>query len=276
MKKFVRSLTLTLVAIAGLGTAAFAGSITKAFEFGAGTANSVSNKRTFSVPCGLDVRAAVKVSRKGDAGAANDVDIVIELRSPGANADTEGEIAATKTAKATRTFQTFVLNANDSPRGCDLPWVVRVKPESGKSDVAIYGDITVTFDDSLKNLTVQDAGNINLNSSNTVTVNIGGSGGLTQGVVTVKGNWFHNLGVMPIKMKIELLDPSGNPVSGGSDTGYSDLEINPCCSGNKLKITYQVTELKRGQWKLRIKNISDGHDAIRVKPIATLKPDCPN
>lgn len=274
MKNFVKLLTLALVSIAGLSTAAFAGTLTKSFEFGAGTANSVSNKRTFSVPCGLDVQAAVKVSRKGDAGADNDVPILIELRSPGESADADGPIATTKEGIAKRTAQTFNLAANDSPRGCNLPWVVRVKPQSGKSDVAIYGDITVTFNDSIKNLTVQDAGSLNLNSANTQTVNIGGSGGLTQGIVTIKGEWFHNLGIMPINMKIDLLDPNGNPVAG--DTGYSNLEVNPCCSNNKLKITYQVTEKKSGQWKLRIKNISNGHDAIRVKPIATLKPDCPN
>lgn len=274
MKNFVKLLTLILVSIAGLSTAAFAGTATKTFEFGAGTANSVSNKRTFFIPCGLDVQAAVKVSRKGDAGATNDVDIIIELRSPGENADAEGPIATTKEARATRTAQTFNLAANDSPRGCNLPWIVRVKPKSGKSDAAIYGDITVTFNDNIKNLSVQDAGRMNLNSANTETVNVGGSGGLTQGIVTIKGEWFHNFGILPIKMKIELLDPNGTPVA--SDTGFSNLEVNPCCSNNKLKITYLVPELKSGQWKLRIKNISDGNDAIRVKPIATLKPDCPN
>jgi hypothetical protein len=274
MKNFVKLLTLTLISVAGLSSAASAGTITKAFEFGAGTANSVSNKRTFFIPCGLDVSTAVKVSRKGDAGATNDVDIVIELRSPGETADEEGPVAATKQGKATRTAQTFNLSANESQRGCNLPWVVRVKPESGRADVAIYGDITVTFNDNVKNLSVQDAGNMNLNSRNTETVNIGSSGGLDQGMVTIKGEWFHNLGVAPIKLKIELLDPNDNPVA--SDTGYSNLEVNPCCSGQKLKINYMVPALKRGQWKLRIKNVSDGHDAVRVKPIASLKPDCPN
>lgn len=274
MKNLVKLLVLTLVSIAGLSTAAFAGTMTKAFEFGAGTANSVSGKRTFNIPCGLDVQAAVKVSRKGSTSVINDVNLVIELRSPGENADTEGPIAATKTAKATTTAQTFNLSANDSPRGCALPWIIRIKPESGKSDVAIYGDITVTFNDALKNLNVQDAGSLNLNSANTQTVNFGNAGGLTQGIVTIKGVWYHNLGLLPIKMKIELLDPAGTVVA--SDTGFSNLEINPCCSGEKLKITYQVPVLKTGQWKLRIKNISDGNDAVRVKPIATLKPDCPN
>jgi hypothetical protein len=274
MKNFAKLLTLVLISMAGFGTAAFAGSTTKTFEFGAGTANPVSNKRSFSVPCGLDVQAAVKVSRKGDVGTANDVDIVIELRSPGENADTEGPVATTKQAKATRTAQTINLGANDSALGCSLPWIVRVRPESGSSNVAIYGEITVTFNDNPKSLSVQDAGSINLNSANTVTVNVGGAGGLTQGVVTIKGEWYHNLGILPIKMKIDLLDPEGNRVAG--DTGFSNLEVNPLFSNQKLKITYVIPECKRGQWKLRIKNISDGNDAIRVKPIATLKPDCPN
>lgn len=274
MKNFIKLLTLTLVSIAGFSTATFAGSVTKTFEFGAGTANSVSNKRTFFVPCGLDVQAAVKVSRKGDAGAANDVDIIIELRSPGADADTEGPIATTKQGRATRTAQTFNLAANDSARGCSLPWIVRVKPESGSSDVAIYGEITVTFNDNLRSVSVQDAGNMNLNSANTETVNFGNSSGLAQGVVIIKGEWFHNLGLAPVKMKFELLDPDGVVVK--SDTGYSNLEVNPLVTNQKLRITYTVPACKRGQWKLRIKNVSDGHDAIRVKPIATLKPDCPN
>lgn len=270
----MKILVLSLVSIIGLSSVALAGTITKPFELGEGTANSVSNRRTFEVPCGLPVSATVKYSRKGTAAAENDVPLTITLIKP-AEGGGEGEIAQTKQVTAKTTPQNIGLSGGFSNLGCAAPWSVRVKPTSGRSDFAVYGEISVTFDDSIKGLGIDNNGSINLNSGNSVEKNItfGSIGG--QGLFEIKGRWYHNLGVMPIKMKFELINPEGVVVK--SDTGFADNEANPCCSGDKLKITYLNPVFSTGPWKLRITNISDGHDAVRINvgAVSTIKPKCP-
>ncbi len=266
---------LALLAFATVGTA-FAESITKTFEFGAGTANSVSNKRTFAVPCGVGVSAAVEHYRLGDVGAANDVPIVIELKKPGATADEEGPVADTQNATAKRAKQTATVTGTESSRGCSLPWIVRVKPASGQSSVAIKGTIVLTYSSAVKDISVE-GGLISLNKGNSVTKNIGGSGGLDQGRVVVTATWLHAIGPvpgpLPVKLKFELINPSGTVVA--SDSGYSNAEINPCCSGNKMKITFQVLVCTPGQWKIRITN-NTNDDTMNIDPKVKLTPDCPN
>src|SRR6266508_3314552 len=65
-------------------------SITKTFEFGAGTPQSRSHVRTFPIPCGTEggVAAVVKFQRSGPVGASN-VPIMIELREPDTAPDQE-------------------------------------------------------------------------------------------------------------------------------------------------------------------------------------------
>lgn len=254
--------------------AAFASgeSITKTFEIGPGTAYSTSNKRTFPVPGCQGIGVTVHYQRLGETGAANDVPIVIEVRSPGPNADTDGPIVASKTDTATRTQKTAGFTPGTSETGCSVPWVVRVRSQNGPAPVAVTGDIVVAYNSGDYDVSVQDAGNINLDSGNTVTVNVGGSGGLPQGSIVIRGEWFHNLGVMPIRMRFELINPNGSVVA--TDYGYSKNEINPCCSGNKMRLTYTITNCIKGQWKLRIKNVSDGHDAIKVRPLAVKNASC--
>ena len=266
---------IALFAVASVSSV-FAESITKTFEFGAGTANSFSNKRTFSVPCDRSVSAAVEHYRLGDVGAANDVPIIIELKKPGATADEEGPIADTQNATTTRTKQTATVTGTESSRGCSLPWIVRVKPASGQSSVAIKGTIVLTYSSAVKDISVE-GGLISLNKGNSVTKNIGGSGGLDQGRVVVTATWLHAIGPvpgpLPVKLKFELINPSGTVVA--SDTGYSNAEINPCCSGNKMKITFQVTTCVSGQWKIRITN-NTNDDTMNIDPKVRFTPDCPN
>ncbi len=217
----------------------------------------------------------IKYKRKGDAAARNDVPITVEIVQPGETADQEGTSAQSKNVTAKTTEQQVSLSGGESARGCATPWRVRIKhTNEGNAPLAVYGDISVTFNDSQRNLSIQDAGSINLESRNTVTVNVGNSTGLEQGSVVIKGEWYHNAGVLPIKMKFELLDPNGTPVD--SAERFAQNEVNPCCSGSKLRLSFNVATCKRGQWKLRIKNISDGHDAARVKPIVTVNPSCPD
>ena len=267
-----------LVAFWVLSETALATTITKSFEFGAGTENSVSNKRTFPVPCGQKVNATVIFQRGGGGGSSNDVPIVIELRSPGATATEEGPVVDSKqaTAKIFSGFpQTARLSGNKSNRGCDLPWIVRVKPQSGQSAVQVYGAISVRFDSELP------LGGLRLSKlskNDSTTVNFGDSSGLKQGKIKITGSWKHDIfgpvnGPMPIRMRVELIDPEGNVVA--SHAGYSNDEMNGCCSGNKLEINFTVSECKSGQWKLRIKNLTD-HDANVITIWDKNKFECPD
>lgn len=276
-RHFVRGFgALVLFAFATAGTV-FAETITKTFEFGLGTANSISNKRTFPVPCGLDPSATVKYYRLGEAGAQFDAQIAIELRLPGEDPAEEGALSLLKYATAKRTEQTITLVGVRSNLGCSLPWVVRIRPLSGQSPVAIKGSITVTYISSTITLRVE-GGSIFLKKGESVTTNISFLGGFVQGQgrVVVTATWLHALGPvpgpLPVKLKFELLDPNGNVVS--SDSGYSNAEINPCCSGNKMKITYQFPSCISGQWKIRITN-NTNDDTRNIETKATFTPDCP-
>lgn len=266
---------LTALLAAASVSSVFGESITKTFEFGEGTANSISNKRTFSVPCGRGVSAGVEHYRLGDTGAANDVPIIIELKKPGATADEEGPVADTKNAVAKRDKQTVVVNGTASNRGCSLPWIVRVKPANGQSQFAIKGTIVLTYNSDNQDISVE-GGLISLNKGNSVTKKIGGSGGLDQGRIVVTATWLHAVGPvpgpLPVKLKFELISPDGQVVE--SDNGYSNAEINPCCSGNKMKITFQVPSCASGQWKIRITN-NTNDDTMNIDPKVRLKPDCP-
>jgi hypothetical protein len=264
---------LTLLAVAAVGSA-FAETITKTFEFGAGTANSASNKRTFSVPCLIDVTAKVEHYRLGDVGASNDVPIVIELRKPGATADTEGEVADTQNATAKRDKQTATVTGTKSSRGCSQPWIVRVKPASGQSSVAIKGSISLTYSSDVRNVNVE-GGLISLNKGNSVTKNVGGSFGFGHGTIVITANWNHAIGPVPgpnaVKLKFELISPSGvvrTVEAFSSNEARSDL--------TRFRLTYQVPDCESvGQWKLRITN-NTNDDTMNIDPKVKFTPDCPN
>lgn len=257
-----------------------AAEITKTFEFGAGTANTISNKRTFAVPCGQSVTAVVKYHRLGDTGAQFDVPIVIELREPGDTPEAEGPAFTTESVTARRTEQTATLVRTRSlARGCSYPWVVRVRPQSGSSPVAIKGSITVKFFSSTHELDVE-GGYISLNKGNSVTKNIGFPSGITQGKLLITATWLHAIGPipgpLPVKLKFELIDPRGTVVA--SHEGFANNEVNSCCSGNKMRISYQVvtclTSDVAGQWKIRITN-NTSNDTMNIDTKVQFTPDCP-
>lgn len=264
-----------LFAFAAVGPA-YAETITKTFEFGAGTAYSTSTYRTFPVACGRDPSATVKYYRLGEAGAQFDVQIAIELRLPGEVATEYGAVSLLNFATAKRTEQTATLYGVRSNVGCSLPWAVRLRAVNGQSPVGIKGSITVTYLSSAITLGVE--GGFRVNKGTSVTKNINFLGGLEQGHgrVVVTGTWLHGIGAvpgpLPVKLKFEIIDPNGNVVS--SDTGYSNAEINPCCSGDKMKITFQFPSCITGQWKIRITN-NTGDDAMSIEPKAIFTPGCP-
>lgn len=274
MKNIGRAFAVMILCAAATASSAFAASITRTFEFGAGTANSVSNKRTFSVPCGVSVSAAVEHYRLGDVGKQFDVPITIELKKPGASADEESPTAAdTQNATATRAKQTATVTGTESSRGCSQPWVVRVKPTNGQSPVAIKGSIVLTYSSSSKNISVE-GGLISLNKGNTVTKNVGSAGQLGQGTIEVTANWNHAIGPVPgplaVKLKFQLISPSGET------TTVEEYSSNEVRSGlTKFKMTRQVTDCESGQWKLKITN-NTNDDTMNIDPKVKFTPDCPN
>lgn len=247
------------------GTLFAESSISKTFEFGPGLQYPSSNSRTFYVPCGLDVRATVVRQRGGESGTQNDIPIVIELHSPGASVNEEGPLVAQQQTVAERWFGVGVmpfsiLNGEKSSRGCNLPWKVRVRTQSGTTPpTVVFGQIIVSFDDFYY---LSTGSPFSLASGATRTINIGPDSGLTQGRLTIPGTWGHYLGFMPIRMRFQLIDPDGNIVA--SETAYSLSEANLCCTNDVMRLYHQVTSCQTGQWKLRIKNVSD-YDAADVR-----------
>lgn len=269
----MRILILNLSLIIGLSSAAFGATITKTFEVGAGTAFPSSNRRDFSTPCIRAVHVKVRYSRKGKADSSDDIPLTVELISPD-DQDTQNPPEVSEQVTAKTTVQTLNMTGKAALKGCTVPWSVRVKGTDGNPPLAVSGDISITYDDSVQDgIAIENDGELNLNSNNTVEQFLIVPFGLGHGVLEIKGNWYHNLGVLPIKMRFELIDPNGNVVK--SAEGYSQYELNPCCSANKLVLTHRITNRILGRWKLRIKNISSGHDAVRIFARGTFKPGCP-
>ena len=257
---------------------ASAESQTKTFEFGAGTGQEHSHFRSFNVPCGLPVTASVKYSRLGDPNPKNqilDIPIVVELRKPAESGDGDGSIAQEKNATATRTEQTISLSGTESNSGCTNAWRVRVRPVgAGNSPLAITGQITISYNDSARSIGVQ-GGLISLNKGIDVTKNLGGSGGLNQGVITITANWNHAIGPVPgplaVRLKWELINPAGTVVA--SQSAYSSNELRSELT--KLRLTYNVRDCINGQWKIHITNDTND-DTMNIDPKVNFKPDCPN
>lgn len=271
-----------LIAFATAGTA-FAESITKAFEFGPGLAQSRSHVRTFPIPCGTvgGIAAVVKFQRLGPDGASNNIPIIIELREPDTAVGQEGPLVETKTADAKRTEQTVILRSQSSNRGCNLAWRVRVRyANEGTAPVQAFGSIRLDFDGRLRDINVSTSElgiDRALRKGNSETVKIGGSAGFLQGTIDITANWHHvvysNLlpGPNPVKLKFELIDPSGTVVK--TVEAYSSNESR---SGlTRFRLIYQAPGCLSGQWKLRITNIDGDDDAGGISPIAKFTPACP-
>jgi len=102
MNNQVRYIPMVALIVAILALNVFAETSTKTFEIGPGTAYATSNFRNFYVPGCEPIGVTVKYKRSGETGSSNDIPIVIEVRHPGANADTGEPIVAPKNDPATR------------------------------------------------------------------------------------------------------------------------------------------------------------------------------
>ena len=228
-------------------------------------------EQTAVVPCHAGV--SVKLSGSRIDHHDSDVPITIEFRAPGISLQSPPTNIEVFQARAANTqTQSFSVPGHSS--GCGSPWRVRIVPYAGATrEGKIIGDLGVSFDGSVANLNLEDAAL--LPNRGKTTKNIGGSNGLHQGWIEITGTWNHSLygvpGPMPVKLTFELLKPNGDIAA--FDTGHSNHEINPCCSGDKMKLRFLVRENISGQWKVRITNDS-GQDAMTIIPKATFKPAC--
>jgi hypothetical protein len=60
----------------------------------------------------------------------------------------------------------------------------------------------------------------------------------------------------------------------GSKTAYSNAEVNPCCSGDKMSFSINIDHHISGQWKLKITNNSND-DTMNIDPKIAYKALCP-
>ena len=275
---FVRVLgVMALCTLATVGTA-FAGTISKTFEFGAGTPQPRSHVRTFPIPCGTPggVAATVKFKRLGPAGASNDIPIIIEFREPDTAPNQEGPVVETKTATAKTTEQTIILRSGRNNRGCTLPWRVRVRyANEGAAPSRTFGSIRLDFDGRLRNIDIESPRHFLYKSGDYHSLKLGDSGGLDQGKIEISANWGHRIralvpGPNPVLLKWELIDPNGTVVK--TVEAYSSNEARSELT--KFRLTHQVTKCTPGQWHLRISN-NTNDDASVDRPRVYFKPDCP-
>lgn len=282
MRGFIKILILSLVSIIGLSISIFGVTITKTFEIGAGTSQPFSHKRTFEVPCNTWVSAYISYSRLGRPGASEDVPLTITVMQPAVDGG-EGEVVQTRQVIANTSLNSTTFNQNlRSPLGCSKTWSVRVKANEGISGFTVKGEIRISYISNLDRLLFSTKSSdyeipITSNSSGEFIVYFQDPSQQfalvnSQGIIEVKGEWYHNLGLMPIKMRAELISPRGDIVAQA--VGYAQNEVNPCCSGQKLKLIYRIPEFVEGEWKLRLKNISE-HDAVNVRATGTFKRSCP-
>jgi hypothetical protein len=112
-----------------------------------------------------------------------------------------------------------------------------------------------------------EGGLISLQKGDTVTKNVGGSGGPHAGKIKVAGTWLDSVGgipgLLPVQLQFQLIKP--NREVAASKTAYSNGEINPCCSSNKMNFTIPVDAHISGQWKLKLTNNSND-DTMNIYP----------
>lgn len=223
-------------------------------------------------PCHASV--SVKLSGSRIDHHDSDVPITIEFRAPGVSIQSPPTHIHVFMAKFDNT-QTATFNVAGHSSGCGEPWRIRIVPNAASTrEGKIVGDLNLSFVGTAANMNIEDAAT--LANGRSTTKNIGGSSGLHQGWVDITGTWNHSLfgvpGPLPVKLTFALLKPNGDIAA--FDSGHSNHEFNPCCSGDKLRLRFLVRENISGQWKLRISNDS-GQDAMMIIPRATFKPSCP-
>jgi hypothetical protein len=259
------SRTIAIVAIL------YSGADAQGYEFnslGGGFASPSSVERTVAAPCHAGISAVVSGIRFDNWDS--DFSLTVEFRKPGVSLTLPPSYTRVFMVRTAMRTETFSVPGQDS--GCGSAWRIRLVPTVNPRGTRIVGNFSVMVN-STAALSIDDAAL--LANGRSTTKNIGGSGGLHQGWVEITGTWNQSIfgapGPLPVKLTFTLLKPNGEIAV--FDTGHSNHEFNPCCSGDKLKLRYLIREHSAGQWKLRITNDS-GQDAMTIIPKATFKSSC--
>ena len=270
----MKVLATILFIIAVSGSTALAETISKSFEIGAGTANGTSHRRDFTVPSGVEVEVKVRFSRKGNASAANDVPLTIELISPATSFGGSPEVIKTREVTAKTTEQTITMKGEEAFNGCSVPWSVRVKGTDGSPAVAVTGQITLTnfvrsgigrFLNGSEQSGLIPGYSLDKGRERSFGIPIPPSQGK---VYDIGASWDHNLFIFPIKMRVEILNPDGTVVASGE--GFSQKHDKT----PKFKLNKLLTNApKPGNWIYRVTNLSD-HDAINIRISLFSEPGC--
>jgi hypothetical protein len=283
MKQATISKLIRTAAIIGLlvyyWTTATANTVSKTFEFGTGTAQPHSHLRTFSIPCATEggIAVVVKFQRLGPDDAASNVPFIVELREPDTAPNVEGPLVEAKSLVAKRAEQTIVLRSVSSNRGCSLPWRVRAKyANDGAAPVQVFGTMRIDYDGRLRWFAYD--GNLGLGKGRSTTFNFGSSAGFPHGNIKYEPDFVHDVfglpGPNPVKLKFELINPSGTVVV--SKEGYADREAHRNQGLPIVKeIAFQVVNLTSGQWKLRVTNLDPNDDARITQRYSSFTPACP-
>ena len=255
-----------LFALASLGTS-FASNISKTFEFGPGKPYASSIVKTFSIPCGLQVAAVVKYTRF--PSGVPQVPITVEFREPDISSSQEGPIISTRALSAGSSEETTtIFSPAGSGRGCSFPWRVRVRHTSpGPSPYVVSGTIRLDYNGNAFSIPSSAIGSLLKGASK--TVNLGDVTGLKHGKLEVKAHWVHEVFGVPadpenIKLRFELLDPVDRVVQ--SAESYSG-NLSP-------NLSYSITGCMPGQWKLKITNTNNFHDAHMQDQDNKFTPGC--
>jgi hypothetical protein len=174
--------------------------------------------------------------------------------------------------------QTLILGYWNSKRGCHLPWRVRVRhANEGTAPFRIYGSIKLDFDDRIRDVPVTGASGI-LKKGESTTMFLGDRSGFEQGIIQMTSNWAHAIdagllipGGNPIKLRFELIDPSGTAVKTVS--AYSSNEARSELP--RFNLIYQVQSCVADQWKLKITNTDPDDDAGYIGHNVKFTPGCP-
>lgn len=246
------------------------------FNIVAGNWNPSTIHWKIYAPCHSTVSVTLSAKRfDGGFSSADDVPIYIEFRKPGVPLTSSTTVTREFAAKLDDTREaTFTASGIGVSVGCDTAWTVRLRPKVlPLQTMEIRGTVKLGFTRNPISIDVEDA--ISLGKGQSLVKNIGGTSGLSQGWVEITGKWNHSVfglpGPLPVKLNFELLRPDLSIAA--YDTGYSSHEFNPCCSGDKAKIRFLVSDHKTGQWKIRIRN-DTSDDVMSIVPKVMYIPAC--
>lgn len=268
------ALAAALIPISATSTPAYL-TVTKSFEFGPGTANPISNVRTFNVPSGLEVAATVKYKRLGTGKGG--IPITIELREPDTAPGVEGPIVDSENREAQTIESSVTIRSLASNRGCTKPWRVRVRYAGTDAGPAnpVHGTIRMDWDATMKRINTETPGYVIKGTSK--EVKMGPSTGFGEGQMGITANWNHMIGPVPgpspVKFRVFVIERRPG-VSGdiiyNSEEAYSSNEAN---ATPRFGLVQRFSSAANGQFYLHFDN-RDNHDAFVQTPVVNFSPTC--